>query len=508
MFLERLYQRAIQHEWYLEMVKMQRTHPHKTVNERKNSERGFILPTVMLLTAALTVIGIALMSSASSQYKLTSDNIYAQNALLAAEAGVEQSINALNESETFNGYPTEQAFINDPTQGIGRFKTTIENDPNGTNSKIITSTGYAYRHNDLSKRISKRSIKVTTVGTSSPGYSVNTGPGGLIMSGSASINNSDVHVNGTIQMSGAARIGSDIVPATVNVANIACPPGNTPGPAFPSLCSSSQPISIPDWSTASIIGTVCATGQTQSKFPSSPYNLALPQIRAGLLGGQGLRSNCTAPPVGYPTYNRANHLSQVTTTGSGTSNTYVCGSWPFNRTWPANLRLTGNVTVDSSCDVTIHGNAHITGNLTLGGAARIRVAESAGSTRPVVIVDGNISVGGASALIPNSRGTGIQFISFRTNASCNPNCTALSGNELKASQGLQTVAISGGVSLPGMVFQSYWGRITVNGAGNIGSAIGQTVDLQGAGTIIFGTGLSSGAKTWSITSYQQVYNVE
>lgn len=483
-------------------------------NTRKNTpavpnmSRGFILPTVMVIVAALTVIGIALMSAASSQYKLTSDNIYAQNALLSAEAGIEQSINALNESETFSGYPTEQSFINDPVQGIGRFKTTITNDPSGTNSKVITSTGYTYRHNNPSQLVSKRSIKVTAVGTSSPGYSVSTGPGGLIMSGAASINNSDVYVNGTIQMSGVSRIGSDIVPANVNVSNVACPLGNTPGPTFPSVCTSSQPISIPDWSTASIIGTVCATGQTQSKFPNSPFNLGLPQIRAGLLGGEGLRSGCTAPPVGYPTYDRAAHVSQVTTTAAGNSNSYVCGSWPFNRTWPANLRLTGNVTIDGSCDVTINGNVHITGNLVLGGAARIRVSESAGTTRPVVIVDGNVTVGGAAVLIPNSRGTGIQFISFRTNAACNPSCTNLTGNELKASQNLQTVSISGGVSLPGMVFQSYWGRITVSGSGNIGSAIGQTVDLNGAGTIIFGTGLSSGAKTWSITSYKQVYDVE
>jgi hypothetical protein len=46
---------------------------------------------------------------------------------------------------------------------------------------------------------------------------------------------------------------------------------------------------------------------------------------------------------------------------------------------------------------------------------------------------------------------------------------------------------------------------TIYGSGNVGSAVGQTVDLSGAGTITFGTKLSSGAKTWTITSYQQKF---
>jgi hypothetical protein len=56
-----------------------------------------------------------------------------------------------------------------------------------------------------------------------------------------------------------------------------------------------------------------------------------------------------------------------------------------------------------------------------------------------------------------------------------------------------------------MIFDAYWGKISLAGSGNIGAAAGQTVDLSGAGTIIFGTELSSGSKTWDITSYQRLY---
>jgi hypothetical protein len=153
----------------------------------------------------------------------------------------------------------------------------------------------------------------------------------------------------------------------------------------------------------------------------------------------------------------------------------------------------------------VKGNVYITGNLSIGGAARITVDNSVGNTRPVIIVDGTIDVGGSAQLIANTAGTGLEFISFKSTASCNSNCTSLSGNDLKTSSGTQTVSIGGAASLPGMVFDAYWGKITVAGSGNVGSAIGQTVDMSGAGTVTFGTTLSSGARTWTITSYQELY---
>jgi len=195
----------------------------------------------------------------------------------------------------------------------------------------------------------------------------------------------------------------------------------------------------------------------------------------------------------------------MTTAAASNSNTYTCQSWPFDRTWPANLRLNGNVSIASSCNVTISGNAYITGNLSIGGASRITVADSVGTTRPVIVVDGTITVGGSAQIVANSSGTGIQFISFRSNASCNPNCTNLTGNDLKNSQNQLTVDVGGAVNLPGMIFQAYWGRARLAGSGSVGSIIGQTVDLSGAGTVVFGTSLSSGVSTWAVTSYQQKF---
>ncbi|HYH36471.1 MAG TPA: hypothetical protein VD706_03160, partial [Candidatus Saccharimonadales bacterium] len=109
---------------------------------------------------------------------------------------------------------------------------------------------------------------------------------------------------------------------------------------------------------------------------------------------------------------------------------------------------------------------------------------------------------GSAQLVANSAGTGIQFISFKSTASCSPNCAGLSGNDLKTSSNNQTVSIGGAANMPGMIFNAYWGKITIGGSGNVGSAIGQTVDMSGAGTVTFGTTLSSGNRTWTISSYQ------
>lgn len=469
----------------------------KQLSKIKNNQRGMMLVSIMIIAAVLILIGFSLASFTISQYSISNNKVYSANALMVAEAGVEQALQQLNQDEAFTGHTTEQQFFDNITQGRGAFTTTVTDDPGDTNAKIITSTAKVYRHNKTDQPESTNSVKVTIVGTGSDGYSVHTGPGGLILGGSASITNSDVFVNGTITMTGASKIGTFAQPLNVDVAHQACPSGTNPGPTYPKVCSSGQPISNA-WST-NIYGTVCATNQTSNNYPSgNPQGNILPGST-----GQGLQLGCSKPPTNTPTYNRANHIAAMTTTGSGNSNDYVCKNWPFVRTWPANLKLTGNVNIGGSCDVTINGDVYITGDLTIGGASRIKVSNSVGTDRPVIIVDGKINVGGSGQLIANSSGTGVQFISFKTNASCNPNCITLSGNDLKYSQEYETVNVGGAVNMPGMIFQSYWGKIKLAGSGNIGSAVGQTVDMSGAGTVTFGTALSSGDRTWTITSYQQ-----
>jgi Tfp pilus assembly protein PilX len=462
-------------------------------SESRSRENGYFLVSVVVMILFLTAIGVSIAALTAAQYTHTKRKTYVQNAILVAEAGIEQSVHKLNTDDSFSGYASPQQFFDNDTQGRGTFTTSVTTNADGS-SKTIISTGKIYRHSGDTNPYLTRKIKVTAVGTSSSGYSVSSGPGGLILGGSANITNSNVYVNGTITMHGASRIGSNDNPVNVDVANKACPKGSNPGSSYPEVCTDgSQPISM-DYST-DIYGTVCATGQTD-KGPRGD-NIS------GGNGGAGLKPGCTAPDVQQPKYNRGAQIAGVTTTGSGSSNAYTCQHWPFDRSWPANLKLTGNVRINQTCNVTIHGNVYITGNLTIGGASKIRVADSVGKKHPVVIVDGTIKVGGSGSMIANSDGTGIKFISYK-NATGNPAATP-TGTALKQSQGMQTVTIGGAVKLPGMIFDAYWSKIKIAGSGKVGAAAGQTVDMSGAGNIVFGTELSSGSKTWTITSYQRIY---
>ena len=466
------------------------------------SQKGAVFITALLTGVLLTFVGLSLANMAMLQLRRTYENVYVSNAFLTAEAGIERSLYELNSSESFGGFSSEVEFFNNNEQGRGTFTSTIENGVG--NEKILISTGKVYRSNGSLE--SERKVKVSLVGTASSSPSVYAGPGGLTLGGSARINNSDVYVNGKISMSGASSIGSDADPVNLSVANYSCPTGSNPGPTYPSLCPTGQPITMPDWGSTTIIGTTCATGQTQSKFPESQWNNNPPQIRAGSSGGDGLVPGCVAPPTSMPTYDKAGHIGRVTTTGSMSNINYNCSTWRagdgFKRTWPANLQLNGNVSLASSCDLTITGDVYITGDLTIGGGATIKVADSLGSNIPTVIVNGSINAGGGGKILANSDGTAMRFISFKSYNNCDPSCT---GTNLRKSIDIKSVTVNGGGQYPGSIFQAYWGTVKVDGSGLVGSALGQAVDMSGAGNITFGTSLSSGTTTWTIRSYQYDY---
>ncbi len=467
--------------------------PRRVSVEPRNSQ-GFLLVAVLGLTIVLSIIGIALLEAAGGQYQLASAGVYSNNAYLTAEAGIEESVHQLNLDDSFAGYPSAQQFFNNGTQGRATFETSITTAADG--SKTIISTGDVYHNNDKSGRpYATRKIKVTMVGTSSTGYSVFSGPGGLTLNGVGAIVNSAIYTGGSITLTGAAQIGTLVTPLTVDVANNQCPQGSNPGATYPQVCTDgTQPISVGGMSH--IYGTVCATGQTSTAG-----------ISGGLSGGSGLQPGCVAPKVSMPTYDRQAQIDAVATTGTGATGSYGCSNGVLGlgaaANWPANVKITGDVKIGGVCNLTINGNAYITGDLTIGASSHVTVANSVGTTRPVVIVDGTITVNGAASMAANSSGTGVEFISFK-NSTGNPAATP-TGTDLYNSSQQQTITVSGATILPGIVFDAYWGKISVGGANIIGSAIGQSVDLSGSASITFGTTLASGARTWTIRSYQEIY---
>lgn len=461
----------------------------------KNQQDGSFLVMAMAMILLITALGVSLSQVTTVQYQHAKRAVFEQNAILLAEAGIEQTVHALNNDDEFAGYATPQEFFNNNPQGLGTFTTEVT-DSLTDNSKTILATGKVYRNATDSQPLLTRKVKVVVVGTSSEGYSMFSGPGGLILDGLATIVNSSVYTSGSITMNGTAQIGTLLTPLQVDVANNQCPTGSSPGPTYPEVCSDgTQPIAM-NGALNHIYGDICATGQTS--------NLG-GRISGGLTGGSGLQTGCVAPVTPLPTYDRQAQIDAVTTTADSSDTGYDCKGQASNISWPANLQLNGNVNLKSICNVTVNGDVYITGNLDIGGITSFKVADSVGVDRPHIIVDGTISVGGVGTMQANSSGTGIEFISFKSNAACNPACTELSGNELKESQNLETVSVKGITSMPGMIFNAYWGKIKVSSVNIVGAVIGQTVELNGIATITFGTELSSGQSTWTIRSYQQVY---
>ena len=73
------------------------------------------------------------------------------------------------------------------------------------------------------------------------------------------------------------------------------------------------------------------------------------------------------------------------------------------------------------------------------------------------------------------------------------------------SKDILTINISNASLAAGSIFYARWSKVALSNSGSIGALVGQTVQLNNAGNISFGTQLSSGQSIWSIKNYQQVF---
>jgi hypothetical protein len=178
------------------------------------------------------------------------------------------------------------------------------------------------------------------------------------------------------------------------------------------------------------------------------------------------------------------------------------------RTWTNNLKITGNVVISGSCQVTVEGNVWITGTLTVRNTAQLIVSDALGTTRPDIMIDGSSAQFQNSSLLrSNSSTTGFQIVTYRSSPSCSPDCANVTGQELYNSRNLTTISLSQSSSAPNTIFYAKWSRVTVGNSGQIGALIGQTVELTNSGTITFGTSVPGGGTTgWVIDNYRRTFN--
>lgn len=450
---------------------------------KKLPNQGMIVPTMIFIMLAVTVSAIAVGTFVINNFARVNRTYFSTNALLSAEAGAEQALYELNQDSTFTGHATEQEYFSNAEQGRGTYQTQIIGG-NISNEKLIVATGRLYRRISDSEPAVTRKIRLTVVGTTSDSFSVQTGPGGLIMNNSATIANGDVHVNGTITMSNSSRIGSASNPLNVYAAHVACPTAG--GATYPSLCEGGEPISMPG-TQAHIYGEVRATNQTNGAKMSNP----------------GLITNSSAEAVALPSHDRQAQQAAISQEITGTAAS--CNS-NQTRTYQANTKINGDVAIRNNCQVTVLGNIWITGSLTLENSSRIRV-DNALTQSPYMMVDGSsISVQNSASILANDGDFGFWFVTYRSAAACSPDCADVTGVDLYNSRNINTITLNNTGLAAGSVFYARWTKVTSSQSGSVGGVVGQTVQLDNTGNISFGTELSSGETIWSIKNYTQIFD--
>ncbi len=442
---------------------------------KKQDTSGFMIATLMVVILIISVLLVTITSTSIANYQSATKEQIRVSAQLAADAGLDIGLHELNLDSDWAGTGGEVDY-NTTTSGKS-IKTTYDvliEPGSSAEKKIITSTARAYSPSTnttpSSTRIYQLEAEAVTTGNG-PG-SVVSGVGGLTLNNNSKITGGDVIVNGTVVVSNGAQIGLSTNSVNLRVAHQSCPSPVTA--AYPQVCTSGQPITA----NGRIYANVQAQNQTTSTNMSNP----------------GLVSS-TFAPIAVPGYDRASHKAAVAVTYASNNSAVGC-----NKTWPANVKITGNVSLSNNCTVTISGNVWITGTLFIGNNANMIISNTLGATRPVVMIDGStgLSFGNNGNVTPNSSGTGAEFITtwWNTNTATNGNftcggiadkldCTTVTGLALSTSQATTTINFANNATASKSIMRTLWSRVIISNNGALGAVAGQTVQLGNNAVINF-----------------------
>jgi len=452
---------------------------------RTNPQDGSVVLIFIAVLPFLILMATYFMELAVTSFKVAVKDQFHTYAQFSADAAVDYSLQQINQDTNWTGTGTEVELYND-----GKVRTTYEVAvaDNASGGKTLTATGRGYRPAGSATPQASVKLNVDLRPVQSGDYSIVTGVGGLFLSNSAKIIGGDVLVNGEINLTNSAQIGLTTNPVNVEVAHQTCP--NPADATYPRICSggeNGQPISITN--TAHIYGSVSANNQTDGTAMTNP----------GLITSSGV----AAQPL--PPHDRDAQKAAATTLITGAA---ASCSGNQTRTWAANTKITGDVTISNNCIVTLVGDVWITGLLTVKNSSKIIVADSLGTTRPNLMVDGQkADLSNSAELKSNASGTGVQLINYWSNAACSPDCANLTGLDLFNSRNSITIELNNSAAGPESVFYSRWTRVLITNSGQIGALVGQTVELKNSGTITFGTTAQPGGSTfWVIDGYRRSFN--
>ncbi len=456
----------------------------------KKSENGFILLSILLSTTILTLMGVAALEIVSSNLRAARAEQSRVNAQFTADAGLDDAIRQLNQNSSWTGQP--QTTLLNTTKQRTTYETTVT-EGSTQFQKFINVTAHTYTPGSSTTPSHTRKYSVEMRGVGSGSYSIVSGVGGLIMKNNSKILGGEVYVNGELSLSNSAQIGLSLLPVKVSVADQSCPLNGSSG--YPRVCtagerSSTQPITFAG--NSRIYGQVQATNQTNGANMFSP----------GLVAG----SPAAAP---LPEYDRQAQIDRVANNMTGSQASCSLGV----KTWPANTKITGDVTVSGVCVITVEGDVWITGNLNLSNAA-IVIVKLGVTQQPVIMVDGNngVTIRNAAGLMANINlsPVGFKVITYASTVACSTaasNACDVTGTNLYNSKSKVTISIENAATAAETEFYARWSKVTINNSGNIGALVGQTVELSNAAAITFGTEVSgfSGPVAWVVNSYKRTY---
>jgi hypothetical protein len=463
----------------------------------KSEESGFILPLLLITGVAIVLMIAAISSEAVTSHQIASHGNFTINSQLAADAGLDDALNKMNTVSNWAGTSGQVTLLNDtPTSVKTTYEVIVTNGADSTH-KTLTVTGRVFSPTTATspKVIRKYNVDIQAVTSGNGPSSVSSGVGGLILNANAKISGGDVVVNGKITLSNNSQIGLSTNAVNVRVAHQSCPsPADS---TYPLVCGSGNGEPISMGTTAKIYGNVQAKNQTTGTNMSNPGLVACTS------------TNCD--PVTLPSFDRTGFKSAVNSSGQTMTGAQASTCSGGIVTWPANVKITGNVATPNNCTIKVNGNAWITGSLTPGNNGKMEVQNSLGSTMPDVVVDGSggLTLSNNATVTPNSSGTGIEFLTFWSAASCSPDCSSVTGSDLFTSQGTQTINLANNGAAPASVLYAYWSKVTVSNNGAIGAVAGQTVVLSNNAVINFSSsvpGSDNRITTWVKRGYMRLYN--
>lgn len=475
----------------------------------RRGEQGFVMIWTIIFFTVFFSIATTYATFGYRYFKIVLRTSQSLDALALAEAGGDAfltSVNAdnsyagtngtLGQSDSCSNASAPVTLFSTAKQGKGTYESCVKP---GTiaNEKVVYSTGKIYYPATASTPTTTRKVKLIIAGTLSTGYTVYSGPGGLLLNNNVTLTSGPVYVGGKLVMTNNSSIGTVASPQTVYVADNGCPYPATA--SYPQNCGNNQgnpPYSIQLSNGAYIRGSVYAPNTI-----SDPTHLTNP----------GFVSS-SVPATSMPAYDHNTVVAAIT--NNQAASTADCSSGNTT-TWNANTKFTGNVSTSNNCSVTVNGDVWITGNLTLGNNSNIIVGNGLGSA-PKIVIDGSggLNTGNNSAFIPNGGGIGFLTMTFysrnaaNTGANaCSPTCSSVTGLELANSTTWITINLANNFSgANSSVFYARWSELYVGNNATVGALLGQYIVLNNNGNLIFNSSSALGTYTWDVKYYEQIYN--